>query len=98
MFNGVYFNCFAGVCGGVLAGTEIFPFSPKQEKLHFMHASMAQLDHLDGQPNGAYMDSILVHMQIKMESWDFPKRPDFLNVHGHTFHEASNIIWINFLN
>lgn len=90
LFQGVYFPCMGSILtGGVLSGTEIFPFSPKQEKLHFMHATGAQLDHLDGQENGAYMDSILVHMQIKTEAWDYPKRPDFLSTQSYTFDQVS---------
>ena len=92
LFQGVYFPCMGYILtGGVLAGTEVFPFSPKQEKLHFMHATKAPLGHLDGQENGAYLDSILVHMQIKMEAWDYPTRPDFLSTQSFTFHQVSFI-------
>ena len=79
LFQGVYFPCMGYiVSGGVLAGTEIFPLSPKQEKLHFMQAAVAPMDHLDGEPNNQYFDSILTHMFIKMESWSKPDRADFL--------------------
>ena len=79
MFNGVYFNCFAGVCGGVLAGTAVFPLPPKQEKVHFMHSIAAPMDHLDGLPDSDYLDNIQVHMSIKLESWDYPNRIDYLD-------------------
>ena len=93
LFQGVYFPCFGYILtGGVLAGTEIFPFSPKQEKLHFMHATMSPLDHLDGQENCAYLDSILIHMQIKMESWETSSKPDFLCETSWTYHEVKNLL------
>ena len=92
LFQGVYFPCMGYiVTGGILAGTEVFPFSPKQEKLHFMHSIMAPMDHLDGQPDNAYLDSILTHMQIKLESWAMPDRPDFLDEESSTFHEVGCI-------
>ena len=78
-FNGRYFPCFGFVCGGVLTGTPIFPLSPKQEKLHFMHATIAQMDHLDGEPDNQYLDGILTHMHIKMESWKHPNTSAFLD-------------------
>ena len=83
------------VSGGVLSGTEIFPYPPKQEKLHFMYSTMASMDHLDGQENGAYMDSILLHMQIKTESWDYPKRPDYLDEESYTYHQVSGFSFKN---
>ena len=92
LFQGLYFPCMGYiVTGGILAGTEVFPFSPKQEKLHFMHSTMAPMDHLDGQPDNAYLDSVLTHMQIKLESWTTPDEPDYLNEESATFHEVSHI-------
>ena len=83
-FNGVYFPCFAGVCGGVLAGTAVFPLPPKQEKVHFLHAISAPLDHLDGQfqPDSDYLDDIACHMKFKLESWEYPNRLDYLDRNG----------------
>ena len=89
LFQGVYFPCMGNiVSGGVLSGTEIFPFSPKQEKLHFMHAVTAPLDHLDGQPDNRYLDDILVHMKIKMEAWEDPNQPGFLDEENSKFDEV----------
>ena len=80
LFQGVYFPCMGFiVSGGVLSGTEIFPFSPKQEKLHFARSTTAPLDHLDGEPNDNYFDGILTHMSIKFDSWEVPDRTDFLD-------------------
>ena len=96
LFQGVYFPCMGSiVSGGVLSGTEIFPYSPKQEKLHFMKATRAPLGHLDGQENGAYMDSILVHMQIRTEAWEYPKRSDFLDEEGFTYHQVNRFSFEN---
>ena len=88
-FNGVYFPCLGNVvAGGVLAGTSIFPLPPKQEKLHFMHATIAPMDHLDGEPDNQYLDGILTHMHIRMESWDYPNRSDFLDEDNINFNQV----------
>ena len=93
LFQGVYFPCMGYILtGGVLAGTDVFPFSPKQEKLHFMHSTMAPMDHLDGEPDNAYLDSILTHMQIKLESWNMPNNPEFLDENSLHFHEVRSQI------
>lgn len=86
-FNGVYFNCFAGICGGVLAGTAVFPLPPKQEKVHFMQSIMAPMDHLDGQPDSQYLDNVVLHMMIRLDSWDYPTRLDYLDRDGKAGYE-----------
>ena len=87
-FNGVYFNCFAGICGGVLAGTAVFPLPPKQEKVHFMQSVMAPMDHLDGQPDSQYLDNVVLHMMIRLDSWDYPTRLDYLDRNGRAGYEV----------
>ena len=91
-FNGRYFPCFGFVCGGVLSGTSIFPLPPKQEKLHFMHATISPMDHLDGEPDNQYLDGILTHMHIKMEAWDYPNHSDFLDKDGPNFEKVIIIV------
>jgi len=87
-FNGVYFNCFAGVCGGVLAGTAVFPLPPKQEKVHFLQSILAPMDHLDGQPDSQYLDNIVLHMMIRLDSWEYPTRLDYLDRNGKAGYEV----------
>ena len=61
LYHGRYFPCFGLFCAP-LAGTEIFPFSPKMEKLHFAVATDQPVDHLDGEPQSQYLDDIKNYM------------------------------------
>ena len=70
-FNGRYFPCFGVICPP-LQGTKVFPLSPKQEKFHFLHATGAPLNHLDGtsEPDADYLDMVMMHMELRMHAWE----------------------------
>ena len=70
-FNGVPFPSFA-MFAPPLYGTRIFPDPPRMEKFHFLHATAAPINHLDGtkDPDVEYLDQIMTHMNLKLAGWE----------------------------
>ena len=80
LYRGRYFPCFGLLCAP-LAGTEIFPLSPKMEKLHFVVMMDMPLDHFDGEPHSKYLDDIKEHMRLVFDSYQVPNKDRFLYRH-----------------
>ena len=78
LFKGRYFPSFGLICAP-LAGTEIFPISPKMEKLHFAVAADMPLDHFDGEPQQQYLDDIKQYMDPIFQSYQVSNRDKFLH-------------------
>ena len=71
MFNGVPFPSFA-LFVPPLAGTKVCPYPPRTEKFHFLRATGAPINHLDGTVdfNNEYLDLIIAHMDIRFMGWE----------------------------
>ena len=80
LYRGRYFPCFGLLCAP-LAGTEIFPYSPKMEKLHFVVMMDMPLDHFDGEPHSKYLDDIKAHMRLVFDSYQTSTKDRFLYRH-----------------
>ena len=78
LFKGRYFPSFGILCSP-LAGTEIFPISPKMEKLHFAVAADMPVDHFDGEPQQQYLDDIKEYMQPIFASYQLSNRAKYLH-------------------
>ena len=80
LYRGRYFPCFGLLCAP-LAATEIFPYSPKMEKLHFCVMMDMPLDHFDGEPHSQYLDDIKEHMRPIFDSYQTPQKDRYLYRH-----------------
>ena len=78
LFKGRYFPSFGLLCPP-LAGTEIFPLSPKMEKIHFAVAADMPLDHFDGEPQQQFLDDIKEYMQPIFESYQLSSKDRYLH-------------------
>ena len=78
LFKGRYFPSFGLLCPP-LAGTEIFPVSPRMEKLHFAVAAEMPMDHFDGEPQQQYLDDIKEYMAPIFESYQLSNKDRYLH-------------------
>lgn len=78
LFKGRYFPSFGLLCPP-LAGTEIFPISPRMEKLHFAVAADMPMDHFDGEPQQQYLDDIKEYMAPIFESYQVSNKDKYLH-------------------
>ena len=78
LFKGRYFPSFGTLCPP-LNGTEIFPISPRMEKLHFAVAADLPMDHFDGEPQQQYLDDIKGYMAPIFASYQVSNKDKYLH-------------------
>lgn len=78
LFKGRYFPSFGLLCSPLM-GTEIFPLSPKMEKLHFAVAADMPLDHYDGEPQQQFLDDIKEYMKPVFDAYHQSNRDRYLH-------------------
>ena len=78
LFKGRYFPSFGLICPP-LAGTEIFPISPRMEKIHFAVAADLPMDHFDGEPQQQYIDDIKSYMAPIFASYQVSNKDKYLH-------------------
>ena len=78
-----------GIFTPSLIGTEIFPLSPKQEKMYHAVATDAPINHFDGDSDETFLDDIKTHMSAVLVSNrpNNQSKPDFLVRWNNDFNE-----------
>ena len=87
-YLGRAFTCM-GIFTPSLMGTEIFPLSPKQEKLYHAVATDGPINHFDGDNDESFIDDIKTYMSQVLVSRrpNNQKKPDFLVRWNNDFNE-----------